>query len=287
MGKTNLVDIVQRQPNPAPWSEGDNIPWSDPDFSRRMLKEHLTQEHDAASRRFETIDKHVAWIHHQLLFDKPARILDLSCGPGLYASRLARLGHDCVGIDYSPASIEYAADIARREDLRCIYVHHDIRTADYGIGYDLVMLIYGELNVFRPADARAILEKVSCALAEDGMLLLEPHTFDAVVALGKSERSWYSSSSGLFSDEPHLVLTERFWDEGLQAATIRHFVVDATTGKTERYAQSLQAYTNDRYQALLQECGFNQIKFYPALGEDSSPSASDLIAILAHKSETL
>ncbi len=279
----NLLDIVSRQSNPAPWSEGDNIPWSDPEFSRRMLREHLTQEHDAASRRFETIDKHVAWIHQQLLSDKPARILDLGCGPGLYSSRLARLGHTCVGIDYSPASIDYAVDTARREQLHCTYLHHDMRTADYGTGYNLVMLIFGELNVFRPADAKTILQQANRALAKAGLLLLEPHTFDAVAALGKAERWWYASSGGLFSDEPHLVLTERFWDEASQAATIRHFIVDATTGNTSRCAQSMQAYTNDQYQTLLQECGFDRIKFYPALGDDSGVSVDGLIAIVACK----
>lgn len=279
----NLLDTVHRHANPVPWSEGDNIPWSDPAFSRRMLKEHLTQEHDAASRRFETIDKHVAWIHHQLLSHKPARILDLGCGPGLYSSRLAQLGHTCVGIDYSPASIEFARETARREQLRCTYLHHDIRTAEFGTGYDLVMFIFGELNVFRPADARTILQRANRALAKDGTLLLEPHPFDAVVALGKAERSWYSSSSGLFSDDPHLVLREQFWDEGSHAATIRYFVVDAATSATTLYAQSLQAYTNAEYQTLLQECSFNWIKFYPALGEDSHASASELIAIEAHK----
>ena len=29
----SLVDIVNRTPKPAPWSEGDNIPWNDPEFS--------------------------------------------------------------------------------------------------------------------------------------------------------------------------------------------------------------------------------------------------------------
>src|SRR5512133_455015 len=105
--KTHLTGIVQRVPAPEPWAEGDNIPWNEPEFSRRMLAEHLTQDHDAASRRFEKIDRHVAWIHHTVLRQKPARLLDICCGPGLYANRLARLGHTCVGIDYSPASIEY------------------------------------------------------------------------------------------------------------------------------------------------------------------------------------
>lgn len=54
-----LIDIIHRQPNPQPWSEGEKIPWNDPAFSKRMLKEHLSQAHDAASRRSETIDAQV------------------------------------------------------------------------------------------------------------------------------------------------------------------------------------------------------------------------------------
>ena len=42
----NLLDIVNRTPAPIPWDEGDNIPWDDPDFSKRMLAEHLSQSHD-------------------------------------------------------------------------------------------------------------------------------------------------------------------------------------------------------------------------------------------------
>ena len=58
-----LSEVASRQPPAEPWVEGEKIPWHDPDFSRRMLAEHLTQQHDAASRRFDKIDRHVAWIH--------------------------------------------------------------------------------------------------------------------------------------------------------------------------------------------------------------------------------
>jgi len=34
-----LTDIVHRIVPPAPWTEGENIPWSDPAFSERMLAE--------------------------------------------------------------------------------------------------------------------------------------------------------------------------------------------------------------------------------------------------------
>jgi len=112
-----LLDVVHRHGDPKPWAEGEKIPWNDPDFSRRMLNEHLSQEHDAASRRFETIDNHVKWIHGQVLKANPTRVLDLGCGPGLYTNRLAKLGHHCVGIDFSPASIACAREQAEEAGL--------------------------------------------------------------------------------------------------------------------------------------------------------------------------
>ena len=88
-----LTDLIDRALPATPWEEGDNIPWNDPTFSERMLTEHLQQNSDAASRRFEKIDAQVRWIHDVLLAEQRTRVLDLACGSGLYTSRLARLGH--------------------------------------------------------------------------------------------------------------------------------------------------------------------------------------------------
>jgi SAM-dependent methyltransferase len=279
----NLLDLVRRSPPPAPWSEGDNIPWHEPGFSQRMLREHLSQAHDAASRRFATIDRHVACIHGELLGGRPTRILDLGCGPGLYSSRLARLGHECVGIDYSPASIAYVVEQAKAEGLACTYVHQDIRTAEYSSGFGLVMLIDGELNVFRPADARRILDKANQALVAGGRLLLEPHTFAVVQRMGEEEPSWYSSPGGLFSPQPHLCLQENFWDAASGTATTRYFVVDAASGQVTRYAQSFQAYTDDDYRALLAGSGFEAVQFYPSLTGDEAEAGGDFFALVARK----
>ena len=260
-----MLDLVQRQAVPEPWAEGEKIPWNDPGFSQRMLAEHLSQAHDMASRRFAVIDRQVAWIHGALLGSTPARILDLGCGPGLYTSRLAQLGHECIGIDFSPASIAYAREQARTEGLDCSYVQQDIRTAEYGTGYGLVMLLFGEFNVFRPAEAQAIVRKAYQALDEGGLLLLEVHTFATVRALGEQPRSWYSAPSGLFSERPHLVLTESFWDAQRAVATERYFVLDAATGDVARHAASVQAYTDEQYRSLLADTGLAAVIFYPSL----------------------
>src|SRR5690606_20602327 len=121
-----LLDLIERKAVPEPWSEGEKIPWNDAEFSRRMLDEHLSQAHDAASRRAEKIDQHVAWIHRAHLAGEATQIIDLGCGPGLYAMRLARLGHEVVGIDFSPAAIAYAQAQAEREALSCRFIEADI-----------------------------------------------------------------------------------------------------------------------------------------------------------------
>jgi SAM-dependent methyltransferase len=276
----NLLDIVHRQNPPQPWAEGEKIPWNEPEFSQRMLQEHLSQAHDSASRRAETIDRHVSWIHHTLLSGQSTRILDLGCGPGLYTSRLATLGHSCTGIDFSPASIAFAREQAAKEDLACDYLLGDVRTASYGTGYGLAMQIFGEFNVFTRADAKVILEKARASLVDGGTLLLEPHTLAAVCQLG-DECWWQAVEQGLFSEDPHLLLYESHWDRESQTTTERYHVVDAATGSITRHASTMQAYTDAGYQDLLESCGFDEIQFYPSLCgivDDSQPSLLALVA---------
>ena len=283
MKTETLLDIIDRNPIPEPWSEGDNIPWNEPGFSERMLKEHLTQEHDAASRRFEIIEQHVRWIHQELLGGKPGKLLDLGCGPGLYASRLTRLGNQVTGVDYSPASIAYAKAQADQQRQKINYIQGDIRDVDYGRHYDNAMLIFGETNVFKPVDIRKILRKISVALKAGGKLILEPHTFEAVKNIGLTTPSWYAVDKGLFLPDPHLVLTEYFWDAEQNAATIRHFAVEAATRNVIRYVQSMQAYTDEEYRLLLSETGFKDIHFFPSLKGIPDPEQESLIVITAIK----
>ena len=281
----NLLDLLHRTTPPVPWAEGDKIPWNDPDFSRRMLREHLSQAHDAASRRSIIIDEHVEWIHRLVLNNRSSRVLDLGCGPGLYSSRLAQRGHTCVGLDFGPASIEYAREAAKQADLRCSYRLEDIRKADFGSGFNLVMFIYGEFNVFKPQDSELILQKSHTALQPGASLLLEVHSFDVVHRMGIQPSTWYSADTGLFSDRPHFCLQENFWDEAQSVATLRYWIVDAQTAQVTRYASSTQAYTRDQYLNILKAGGFRDIEIYPSLSGEVDPTQSDFFVIQAVTSQ--
>ncbi len=278
----NLLDVVRRSPQPEPWVEREKIPWDEPNFSRRMLKEHLSQAHDAASRRFDVIDRHVAWIHHHVLEGKPGKVLDLGCGPGFYTARLTELGHTCVGIDFSPASIDYARRHLPEKGETPRYVLSDVREAAYGTGYDLVFFIFGEFNVFSREDAEHILEKAHRALAPGGQILLEAHTLDAVRKIGELPRSWHAVDQGLFSDDPHVSLYESFWDAEGRTTTERYFIVDAATGDVTLHGASIQAYAEEEYRRLLEDHGFQEIAFYPSLLGDVDETAQDLFVLVGH-----
>jgi SAM-dependent methyltransferase len=279
-----LAQILHAGP-PRPWEEGGKIPWNDPGFSARMLQEHLSQEHDLASRRFETIDRQVSWIHSRLLGGRSSRILDLGCGPGFYCSRLASLDHECVGIDFAPASIEYATEQARREGLSCTYYLGDLRAAEFGGGFDLAMLIYGEFNVFRRSEVKDILLKAASALTADGLLLLEPQSDTAIHRVGRHRASWYRSEKGLFSEKPHICLQENFWLESAQVAIQRFFVIDAATTDVTMHSITTQAYTDDELLSLLTECGFVDVRFLAALDDEQPEERGDLFVIIARKTE--
>jgi SAM-dependent methyltransferase len=282
-----LSDLLQRG-TPEPWAEGDNIPWNEPGFSRRMLKEHLSQEHDAASRRFATIDQHVCFIHEQVLGAKPGQVLDLACGPGLYTHRLARLGQRVHGIDFSPASIAYARQLAESEGLACTYDLCDVRAAGFGPDstYDLAMFLYGEFNVFQEPAARDILRRACAALKPGGLLLLEPSPEGYVEWMGRQPANWYTQESGLFSDDAYMLLEESFWNAERRVATNRYYSVDVASGDISHYAASYQAYSDAEFQTLVEGSGFTDVRILPNLTGEGE-RAKELFVMLARKGEVV
>ena len=247
------------------------LPWDDPEFSARMLREHLDQTHDHASRKGATIDAHVEWIFDTVLTSVPGDVLDLGCGPGLYTARLAERGCRCVGLDISPASVDHARRTVAGSDLDCSFVLGDVRTADLGKGHDLAMLLFGEFNTFTRGDAAHLLVRIAACLRPGGTLLLEAHTFDSVAAEGARSAGWYTASEGLFAERPHLVLSEHAWDDSSATASTRFEVVD-DTGAVAEYTEALHAYSTDDYVRALADAGFEHPTVTADVGAFTDPA---------------
>lgn len=241
------------------YDEDDGIPWHDPGFGRRMLKVHLSQDHDWASRRFEVIDKHIDWIKRQLP-ERQNKILDLCCGPGFYAHRLAGFGHRCTGVDFSPAAIDYARRQARTDRVDVEYLLEDVRTHEFKDGYDLAMMIFGDFNQFDRTIIIDILKRVVTSLNEGGMLVVEVHTFDDVRCRGMCPPQWHATEEGIFSDEPYRCLQTHEWDDA-QCSTSTSFLISDEMGMPiAEYFNTMHAYTDQEYRQMLEAAGLGGIR---------------------------
>ena len=113
------LQTIYDRPQPAvPWRDGGNLPWDEPGFSERMLKEHLDQSHGAASRRLPEIRAMVEVMAGWLELRSGSRLFDVTCGPGLYAAEFGRRGVAVTGIDFGPAAVRYAPRTVRRVTCR-------------------------------------------------------------------------------------------------------------------------------------------------------------------------
>lgn len=255
----DLLTCIQRPVPPDDWTNWSKIPWDAPDFSRRMLDNHLCQDHDWASRNRGIIASQAALIHARL--PEGGRILDLGCGPGLYTQALHALGHPCTGVDFSPASIRHAQSLPGASGNT--YVLEDIRRFRPAERFDAVLLLFGEINAFARAEASGILATAAQCLAPGGTVFVEVHTEQAVRDTGSGPPIWRRLKQGLFSDAPHLYLEEHFWNGQIRVAMTRYSIIDAASAEVAEYASLMQAYTNDEYIGLFNEVGLHAVTRLP------------------------
>jgi SAM-dependent methyltransferase len=270
-----LWRVYRRQP-PVPWEERDNLPWDEPAFSERMLREHLDQSHGAASRRFPELRAQVQRMLEWLHLPPGAHLLDVTCGPGLYAAEFARAGLAVTGVDFSPASIRYAREHCA--GLPCEFIQGDVRETDFSKlaqsrpafdapafdapAFDGAIYIYGQFTVLRPAESRDVLRRIGEALKPGAPILLEVLDFRHFDK--KSSNWWYTDNSGLWGDSPYLSLGERAFDAEQQASVERYTILNLGTGEAQTYGLADQAYTVTQMKKMLKDAGFEQVALHRA-----------------------
>ncbi len=198
---TPLLDLLNDLARQAALFEpGEPLFWDDPHISAEMLKAHLDPEIDAASRRPETIDRTCHWLIEHFGLKPGNRVLDLGCGPGLYASRLAKRGLKVTGIDYSRRSVEYARRAADEQGLDIQYLYQDYLAQEYlpsgtSERFDLAIMIYCDFAVLSDEKQGILLGRVAWALKPGGRFVFDVFTPEQHPV--KETTSWSFSQGGV------------------------------------------------------------------------------------------
>lgn len=218
-----LMTLLQR---PTLWQRSTEPFWDDAHISKGMLEAHLNPDWDAASRKHETIDRSVKWL--SAIIPAGGKILDLGCGPGLYAVRLSDLGFDVTGMDFSKRSIAYA----KEHDPKTEYIYQNYMELDYADIFDAVLLIYGDYAALTETERRILLSKVYRALKPGGLFIFDVFT-DVHFKKKTNKTSWsIHENGGFWSAEPHICLeATHLYENG--TISVDQYVVITDKGVTE------------------------------------------------------
>jgi SAM-dependent methyltransferase len=239
---------------PAPFSRMTTAAlWTDPYISQQMLSFHLDGSVAISSGTTESIAESVTWMRRAFLLTDRSRVLDLGCGPGLYASRLARAGIDVTGIDFSPRSIAYARESAARDGLRVTYVNEDYLAWDSRQRFDLVTMIMRDYGALAPDQRWALLGKVERLLEPDGAFLFDVDSMAALEARAESVSYAPSGGGGFWSESPYFEFHGTFVypDDGV---ALDKFVI-VEPSRTRSFYVWAQHFSPERLAAELGQAG--------------------------------
>lgn len=172
------LESVSEKPRPFSVYTAREL-WTDEHTSEQMLAFHLDGEIDVSSRRTGFIDNSVRWLQEHFELSNSSRVIDFGCGPGLYTSRIARLGAEVFGIDFSSRSIEYARASARRENLEVSYIEADYLDFQPKGTFDLITMIMCDFCALSPMQRLTMLEKFEGLLSDQGRIVLDVYSLRA------------------------------------------------------------------------------------------------------------
>ena len=276
-----IGQMIELQKKPAPFTPGEPLFWDDPHISKQMLAAHLDPTVDAASRRPEMIERSVQWLIETLGLTPGAAVLDLGCGPGLYASRLARAGLHVTGVDYSRRSIEYAAQFADQNNLDVTYRCENYLELHDENQYDAALLIYGDFCPLSPDQRESLLQNIFRALKPGGAFVLDVSTRECRRKHG-SRNGWSVVPSGFWKPGPHLVLEQGF-DYPEQSIWLDQFITIEADGKVTVYRNWFQDYTPQAISDELSAGGFVVESLWSDLAGTPYTSQSEWIGVVTRK----
>jgi SAM-dependent methyltransferase len=111
----------------------------------------------------------------------PMTILDLACGFGRHANRLAALGHQVTGIDLMPGFLEIARRNAAEKGVQVIYQQGDMRQLSFIEMFDRVMMLFTAFGYFEDEDNLLVLKNVARALKPGGSLVFDIPNRDVIL----------------------------------------------------------------------------------------------------------
>lgn len=278
MNNSKLINYIKHIPKA--YEASSSAFWDDSHISKYMLKAHLDPEFEGASRKISTIQNSVKWITEYCGNHTNKELLDLGCGPGIYAELLTDQGFTVTGIDYSKRSVNYAKKHAEETNRSIQYHYKNYLNIDYEDQFDIITLIYCDFGVLSPQNRTLLLKKAWEALKKQGILILDVFTAKHLENFKENQTIEYQPT-GFWSAEPHIVIQRNILYPDTSNTLEQYLIVKEEDCAC--YNMWNQIYTPDLLTAELKTAGFPQPKLFDDITGPPYTGQSTTLCITAQK----
>lgn len=224
--------------------------------------------------------QHANWISDTLPPISYKRLLDLGCGPGIYAELFHAKGYQVTGLDISENSIQYARKIAREKELDIVYQHSNYTQSAIKEHYDLITMIYCDFGVLSHSERKELLRKIYHALSPGGCFLFD--VFTPLEYKNKPEcKSWSYEEGGFWYPAPYLLLQQLYRYDDDNTFLSQYIVV--TDSKTTCYNNWEHTFEIEELRLDLKEAGFHNLQFYGNVAGAEYKQGNKTICVVVKK----
>lgn len=258
--------------------------WDDEHISKKMLEAHLNPEWDAATRPHKFVNKSVDWMVSILPPKKYPKLIDLGCGPGIYAEKFFEKSYSVTGVDFSKRSIEYAEASARMKGMDIKYYNQNYLELSFEGEFDIATIIYCDFGVLSTDDRSILLSKIYSALNPNGVLIFDVFT-PRYYSNRPEFRSWEYCQTGFWKEEPHICLNSLYRYEDCN--TFLSQTITITADSMDCYNIWEHTFTAGEIKRDLYEAGFTKVEFYGDVAGAKYDPEGEIFCVVAQKEERL
>jgi SAM-dependent methyltransferase len=218
----------------------------------------------------ERSDAEADLIWRLLELEPGMEVLDLACGHGRIAGRLAARGCRLTGLDSTPLFLERARADAAARGVSVTYVEGDMRSLPWDAGrFDRVVNWFTAFGYFGDHDNRRVLAEAARVLRPDGRLAMELNNRDWIV------RNFQPAS--VVERDGHLMIDQRRLEPLTGRAVSERTVVGA--GRVRRVPFFVRMFTFTELRDWLLAAGFAAVDGYGADGAPLTLESSRMIMV--------
>jgi SAM-dependent methyltransferase len=196
-----------------------------------------------------------------------ARVLDLACGHGRLANRLADKGARVLGLDRTPLFLERARQNAKALGVEVEYLQGDMRDLPWSSEFDAVVNWFTAFGYFDDDTNRAVLRQIHGVLRQRGQLILElnhaPYLLRHSVPVTVTRRG----QDAMIDEQSYDAATGRLY-------TSRTVIRD---GRARTFEFSTRLFAFPELRDWLDAAGFARVEGYDSAGGRLSAGAQRMV----------